>query len=220
MSHLSTPGCNSNTTCFKRNTTKRPRRGHTRSINDQRHTHRKNLPDHKDWQNNSGSTNQVPRLCNHILSGYRHSKGATNYQTLPLHNPMGKYKNSRPIQQCYNCQAFGHSSTFCGKTPKCVKCELTHATRDCTKPIGTPPKCTNCEGPHPANFTGCPRYLLQLQHQQQNPQRPQPPSQIPKQTPTSFKYRQNHSPDIKTSAHPPSPNRHGPKLHPATPNLK
>ena len=116
-----------------------------------------------------------------------------------------KYKNSRPIQQCYNCQAFGHSSTFCGKTPKCVKCELTHATRDCTKPIGTPPKCTNCEGPHPANFTGCPRYLLQLQHQQQNPQRPQPPSQIPKQTPTSFKYRQNHSLDIKASAHPSSP---------------
>ena len=114
-----------------------------------------------------------------------------------------KYKNSRPIQRCYNCQAFGHS-TFCGKTPKCLKCELPHATKDCTKPNGTPPKCTKCGGPHPANFTGCPQYLLQLR-QQQNPHRTQPPSQILKQNPTSFKYRQNHSPDIKTSAHPSSP---------------
>jgi hypothetical protein len=31
-----------------------------------------------------------------------------------------KYKNLRPVQQCYNCQAFGHSSNFCSKSFKCV----------------------------------------------------------------------------------------------------
>jgi len=49
-----------------------------------------------------------------------------------------KYRNSRPIRQCYNCQSFGHSSTFCGRPPKCVKCDQQHATKDCPKPTGSP----------------------------------------------------------------------------------
>ena len=44
-----------------------------------------------------------------------------------------KYKNSRPVRQCYNCQAFGHSSNFCGKISRCVKCDQQHATKDCKK---------------------------------------------------------------------------------------
>ena len=44
-----------------------------------------------------------------------------------------KYKPIRPLNQCYNCQAFGHSSYFCGKPPRCVKCDLPHATKDCRK---------------------------------------------------------------------------------------
>jgi hypothetical protein len=34
-----------------------------------------------------------------------------------------KFHNSRPIRQCFNCQSFGHSSNFCGRPPKCVKCD-------------------------------------------------------------------------------------------------
>ena len=70
-----------------------------------------------------------------------------------------RFKNSRPIQECFNCQAFGHSSKFCGKPARCVKCDKPHSTKECTKPPGTPPKCTNCSGDHPANFTGCPKSL-------------------------------------------------------------
>jgi hypothetical protein len=67
-----------------------------------------------------------------------------------------KYKNIKPVHQCFNCQSFGHSSIFCGKPPKCVMCEQTHAKQECKKPIDLPPKCVNCGGAHPANFTDCP----------------------------------------------------------------
>ncbi|GFU76121.1 RNA-directed DNA polymerase from mobile element jockey [Trichonephila clavipes] len=32
-----------------------------------------------------------------------------------------------------------------------------HLTSDCTKSAKAPAKCANCSGPHPANFSGCPR---------------------------------------------------------------
>ena len=51
-----------------------------------------------------------------------------------------KFRNSRQINQCFNCQAFGHSSNFCGKPPRCVKCDQPHATKDCPKPVSSPPK--------------------------------------------------------------------------------
>jgi hypothetical protein len=73
-----------------------------------------------------------------------------------------KYHNSRPTRQGFNCQSFGHSSNFCGRPPKCVKCYKQHASKDCIKPASVPPKCTNCGGEHPANYTGCPQYLRQL----------------------------------------------------------
>jgi len=51
-----------------------------------------------------------------------------------------KFKNSRPVQQCFNCQSFGHSSNFCGQPPKCVKCDQQHVSKDCMKPASYPPK--------------------------------------------------------------------------------
>ena len=75
-----------------------------------------------------------------------------------------KFQNSRPIRQCFNCQDFGHSSNFCGRPPKCVKCDKQHASKDCNKPTNAPPTCTNCGGEHPAKYTGCPQYLQQLNH--------------------------------------------------------
>jgi hypothetical protein len=44
-----------------------------------------------------------------------------------------KYKNSRPVQQCYNCQAFRHSSNFCGKSSKCVRCDQPHQLKTARK---------------------------------------------------------------------------------------
>jgi hypothetical protein len=109
-----------------------------------------------------------------------------------------KLKNSRPVRHCYNCQVFGHSSNFCGKPPKCVKCDQHHATKDCTKPTGSPPKCTNCGGPHPANYSGCPQYLQQIQYNRQ----PQRPTQREKPIPMPFNYQQTQSPALKIHASP------------------
>ena len=47
-----------------------------------------------------------------------------------------KYKHSRPVQQWYNCQTFGHSSNFYGKSSKYVKCDQPQATKDCKKTTG------------------------------------------------------------------------------------
>jgi hypothetical protein len=126
---------------------------------------------------------QIPKLCHCIIR-------------------WEKYKNSRPVQQCYNCQALGHTSNFWGKSSKCVKCDQPHATKDCTKTTGSPPKCTNCGGPHPANFLSCPQYLQQIQYQQQITRRPQRPMQSAKQAPTPFNYQQTQLPGLKTSAPP------------------
>lgn len=54
--------------------------------------------------------------------------------------------------------AFGHSSSNCGHSPRCVKCGGDHTTRDCTKPKEEKAKCCNCGGEHTANYRGCPYY--------------------------------------------------------------
>lgn len=69
-----------------------------------------------------------------------------------------KYKNSKSVCQCFNCQSFDHSSHFCGKPPKCVTCSQPHEMQECKQNIGTPPKCVNCSRAHPANFTDRPSY--------------------------------------------------------------
>ncbi|GFY46800.1 RNA-directed DNA polymerase from mobile element jockey [Trichonephila inaurata madagascariensis] len=62
--------------------------------------------------------------------------------------------------QCYRCQGFFHSSRFCTRNPKCVKCGKPHLTKDCTKTRDEEPTCCHCQGKHPANYTGCPRNPL------------------------------------------------------------
>ncbi|GFU19932.1 nucleic-acid-binding protein from transposon X-element [Trichonephila clavipes] len=59
--------------------------------------------------------------------------------------------------QCYRCQEFFHHSRFCTRAPKCLKCSGGHLTSECTKSAKAPAKCANCCGPHPANFSGCPK---------------------------------------------------------------
>ncbi|GFS91109.1 nucleic-acid-binding protein from transposon X-element [Trichonephila clavipes] len=58
--------------------------------------------------------------------------------------------------QCFRCQGFFHSSRFCTRAPRCIKCAGAHLTKECTKPINQKPKCCLCEGDHPASFLGCP----------------------------------------------------------------
>lgn len=73
-----------------------------------------------------------------------------------------KYKNSRKVTQCHNCQNFGHGTMFCKNKARCVKCDKGHLTKKCNKKIEEPPKCTNYGGEHPANYSKCPVYLKHL----------------------------------------------------------
>lgn len=62
----------------------------------------------------------------------------------------------RDIPQCARCQAYGHTKSFCNKTPNCVKCLQKHFTKDCPRKVRDQEvKCCNCGGKHPANYRGC-----------------------------------------------------------------
>ena len=119
-----------------------------------------------------------------------------------------KLKNSQPVRQCFNCQSFGHLLNYCGKPPRCVKCDQSHATKDWTKPVSTPPKCVNCGGEHPANFSGCPRYQQQLHFNFQTTNQHQQQTRKPKPNSPTFQYQQSTFQPLR-----PSP-QSGPKSQP------
>ncbi|GFS38973.1 nucleic-acid-binding protein from transposon X-element [Trichonephila inaurata madagascariensis] len=77
-------------------------------------------------------------------------------------------KSSMP-PQCYRCQEFFHHSRFCARAPKCLKCSGGHLTSECTKSAKAQAKCANCSGPHPANFSGCPKNPINTKQQQNKP---------------------------------------------------
>lgn len=64
------------------------------------------------------------------------------------------------VNQCHNCQQFGHSAQCCKAKPKCHKCAGDHYFRDCLKSKDTPAMCINCGGDHPANHSRCPKNPL------------------------------------------------------------
>lgn len=67
------------------------------------------------------------------------------------------HKNKKPTQ-CHTCQRWGHSSLNCGYPARCVKCDGSHSTINCSRnrSDANPPKCVNCGGEHTANFAKCP----------------------------------------------------------------
>ncbi|GFU69381.1 nucleic-acid-binding protein from transposon X-element [Trichonephila clavipes] len=53
---------------------------------------------------------------------------------------------------------FFHHSRFCTRAPKCLKCSgEAISPLNAPKSAKAPAKCANCSGPHPANFSGCPK---------------------------------------------------------------
>ena len=64
----------------------------------------------------------------------------------------------KTISQCFNCQQYGHTRTYCGYHPRCVRCGADHESTACPNPRDAPPKCAHCSQNHPANYKGCTIY--------------------------------------------------------------
>lgn len=62
------------------------------------------------------------------------------------------------IVQCFRCQEYGHTKSYCRRPFRCVKCGLDHSTKECTKTPNTPPKCVHCLLNHTASYKGCKIY--------------------------------------------------------------
>lgn len=74
---------------------------------------------------------------------------------------------SNKVNQCHNCQYFGHHKSECGRKHRCVKCDEEHSPRKCTKVKEIDdPVCCNCKGKHPANYQGCPKIKEYLRNEQ------------------------------------------------------
>lgn len=67
-------------------------------------------------------------------------------------------KHVDDLVQCYRCQEFGHTKSYCKKPFRCVKCGLSHPTAECSKERNVPPQCVHCLQNHTANYKGCKVY--------------------------------------------------------------
>jgi len=93
------------------------------------------------------------------------------------------YRKTGLLPQCKNCQAWGHTKSYCHKEPRCVKYAGKYTTESCTKPKEVPLKCYNCGENHPANYRGCivEKELQALRNKAANPTKllPPPAHQVP-----------------------------------------
>ncbi|GFT35171.1 nucleic-acid-binding protein from transposon X-element [Trichonephila clavipes] len=103
--------------------------------------------------------NQLGKLCETPLEGrFENGKLRVFPTSAEEHRVAVEPLNKSTMPpQCYRCQEFFHHSRFCDRAPKCLKCSGGHLTSECTKSAKAPAKCANCSGPHPANFSGCPK---------------------------------------------------------------
>lgn len=96
------------------------------------------------------------------------------YDVKSLLNCRIKIEPPRParnIPQCANCQQYGHTKSYCRRSPKCIKCAGNHLSSDCNrKERSDSVKCVLCGGNHPANYKGCQVYK-ELQKQKYPPLR-------------------------------------------------
>ncbi|GFT64518.1 nucleic-acid-binding protein from transposon X-element [Trichonephila clavipes] len=106
--------------------------------------------------------------------------------------------------QCFRCQGFFHSSKFCTRNPKCVKCGQPHLTRNCTKTSATEATCCNCQARKRRGTTKRQRKPKPTQQELQQPlHQPTPP------TSESSPSKLYHSP---TSEYSPCKHSHSPPV--------
>ena len=84
------------------------------------------------------------------------------YHIIKLEPP----KKNKEIQQCKNCQTFGHAQNYCLKTPKYVECSEGYTSLNFPKSKKSKVKCANCGEGHTANWKGCITYKNALEEAQ------------------------------------------------------
>jgi hypothetical protein len=57
-----------------------------------------------------------------------------------------RYEGGSRMQQCYNCQKYGHEEDRCNASVVCPYCAESHSVKSCSKRV--PPKCANCGEKH------------------------------------------------------------------------
>lgn len=87
------------------------------------------------------------------------SQGIYKLESL-LHTKIKIEEPHKPkiISQCHNCQAYGHTKSYCGHMPRCVRCGNNHHSSDCPNSRQDPMRYAFCSGNHPANYKGCSTY--------------------------------------------------------------
>lgn len=101
------------------------------------------------------------------------------------------------IVQCFRCQEFGHTKSYCRKPYRCVKCDRNHSTAECDKTPTAPPKCVNCDENHTASYKGCKYYQSLLNKRS---------SRVPQNktaVPLSFSSNQYSHSNMKNGPNPP-----------------
>ena len=66
-----------------------------------------------------------------------------------------EFRSPVSVQQCWNCQSFGHSAKTCRSKTKCLICGESHHHKGCPNREKKQPKCANCKGSHVASYKGC-----------------------------------------------------------------
>ena len=89
-----------------------------------------------------------------------------------------KYKNRKGTTQCHRCQQFGHGSSKCFFSPRCLHCGENHLTGDCSKKDDQP-FCANCQKEHRANSKECETYTKRVSFLSSQRYKSQPPKRPP-----------------------------------------
>lgn len=105
-----------------------------------------------------GTDSKPMPLCLAILSGSQAKDIFDITELFFLKISVESFRKTGP-SQCHSCQRFGHGSSNCGFSPRCVKCAGPHKTSDCTKTRDQDPTCVNCGETHTANYRKCPYFL-------------------------------------------------------------
>ncbi|GBO08367.1 hypothetical protein AVEN_139968-1 [Araneus ventricosus] len=97
------------------------------------------------------------------------------------------YRRKQRATICFNCSDFYHSARNCKRKQRCIKCNVSHETRNCDiKTIIENPSCINCnEKGHLASWRGCPKFpVIKINKAPTYAQRPKPILKLPGKDPT------------------------------------